>query len=65
MNEKISANINDSSATHERIRVALQWPKKCNHLYQQFLARFETTYQYLRPKIVISELLGLNQATIL
>ena len=68
MNEKISANISESSDTCERIRVALQWLKKHNHqsdLYQQFLACFETMYRYLRSDIVNPELLGLHQDTIL
>ena len=39
--------------------------KENNHLYNQFLARFETMYRYLRPDIVNPELLYLNQDTIL
>ena len=65
MNEKISANLSNNFCTYERIRVALQWLKKNNHLYSQFLARFETMYRYLRPDIVNPELLHLNQDMIL
>ena len=65
MNEKISANLSNNFRTYERIRVALQWLKKNNHLYSQFLARFETVYCYLRPDIVNPELLHLNQDVIL
>ena len=65
MNEKVSANCSNNSDAYERIRVALQWLKKNNHLYNQFLARFETMYRYLRPDIVNTELLCLNLDTIL
>ena len=65
MNEKISINLSNNSDAYERIRVALQWLKRNNHLYKQFLARFETMYRYLRPDIVNPELLNLNQDTIL
>ena len=65
MNEKISANLSNNFCTYECIRVALQWLKKNNHLYSQFLARFETMYRYLRPDIVNPELLHLNQDMIL
>ena len=65
MNEKVSADCSNNSDTYERIRVALQWLKKNNHLYNQFLARFETMYRHLRPDIVNPELLCLNQDTIL
>ena len=35
MNEKISANLSNNFCIYERIRVALQWVKKNNHLYSQ------------------------------
>ena len=54
-----------TSNAYERIRVALQWLKKNNHLYSQFLARFETMYHYLRPDLINPELLCLNQDKIL
>ena len=65
MNEKISTNLSKNSSAYERIRIALQWLKKNNHLYNQFLVRFETMYRFLRPDLVHPELLCLNQDTIL
>ena len=49
----------------ERIRLALQWLKRNNHLYKTFLARFETIYRYFRPDITNPEILKLNQDQIL
>ena len=63
--KKHQINLSNNSDAYECIRVALQWLKRNNHLYKQFLARFETMFRYLRPGIVNPELLGLNQDTIL
>ena len=44
MNEKITESLTKYSDACERIRVALHWLKKNNHLYESFLAHFETMY---------------------
>ena len=43
----------------------LNWFKKKNNLYKQFLARFETMYRYLRHDIVNPDILKGSQDKIL
>ena len=65
INKEITETLTKYSDACERIRVALKWLKKNNHLYKQFLARFETMYRYLRHDIVNPEILKVNQEKIL
>ena len=65
INEDLSDKLVKNSEAYERIRLALHWLKKNNHLYQDFLARFETLYRYVRQEIVNPEVLKLDQNKIL
>ena len=65
MNEKITASLSKYPDAYERIRVALKWLKKNNHIYQQFLACYETIYRLVRPEVLNPEMLDLNQDMIL
>ena len=65
INETITEKLTKYSETCERIRVALNWFKKNNNLYKQFLARFETMYRYLRHDIINPDILKGNQDKIL
>ena len=65
INEEITERLTKYSDACERIRVALNWFKKNNNLYKQFLARFETMYRYLRHDVINPEILKGNQDKIL
>ena len=65
INEDLSDKLVRNSEAYERIRLALHWLKKNNHLYQDFLARFETLYRYVRQEIINPEVLKLDQNKIL
>ena len=65
INNEITEKLTKYSGACERIRVALNWFKKHNNLYKQFLARFETMYRYLRHDIVNPDILNGNQDKIL
>ena len=65
INEQITEKLTEYSGACERIRVALNWFKKNNHLYKDFLARFETMYRYIRQDVVNPEILKGNQDKIL
>ena len=65
MNEKVSDQLTEHPDACERVRVALLWLKQNNHLYQTFLARFETMYRYFRDNLVNPEMLKLNYSDIL
>ena len=65
MNEKVSVKLIKHPDACERVRKALSWLKQNNHLYQTFMARFETMYRYLRDNLVNPEVLNLNYPEIL
>ena len=65
VNEEITERLTKYSGACEQIRIALNWFKKNNNLYKQFLARFETMYRYLRHDLVNPEILKGNQDEIL
>ena len=65
MNEKVNDQLTKHPDAFERIRTALSWFKQNNHLYQTFLARFETMYRFLRDNLVNPEMLKLNYPEIL
>ena len=65
INKEITEKLTKYSGACERIRVALNWFKKQNNLYKQFLARFETMYRYLRHDIVNPDILKGSQDKIL
>ena len=65
INEDLSDKFVKYPEAYERIRLALHWLKKNNHLYQDFLARFETLYRYVRQEIVNPDVLKLDQNKIL
>ena len=63
--ETITEKLTKYSGACERIRIALNWFKKKNNLYKQFLARFETMYRYLRHDVVNPDILKGSQDKIL
>ena len=65
INEDLNDKLAKNSEAYERIRLALHWLKRNNHLYQDFLARFETLYRYIRQEIVNLEVLKLDQNKVL
>ena len=65
LNDKVKEHLTKYPQAAERIRQALQWLKRNNHLYQTFLARFETIYRYFRPDIANPEVLELSEGEIL
>ena len=65
INKEITERLTKYSGACERIRIALNWFKKNNNLYKQFLAHFETMYRYLRHDLVNPEILKGNQDKIL
>lgn len=65
LNDKVKEHLTKYPQAAERIRQALQWLKKNNDLYKQFLTRFETIYRYFRPDIVNPEVLKLHEDQIL
>jgi len=65
INETLNNKTVKHAETYERIRQALHWIKKNNHLYQDFMAKFETLYRYVRQDIVNTEVLKLDHNEIL
>ena len=65
INEEITERLTKYSGACEQIRIPLNWFKKNNNLYKQFLARFETMYQYLWHDFVNPKILKGNQDKIL
>ena len=65
INEPISDDSVKYPEACERIRQALHWLKKNNHLYKDFMARFETLYRYVRQDVVNPEALKLDHNEIL
>ena len=65
LNEKISDELTKYPEACERVRKALSWLKKNNHLYKKLLARYETMYRFIRDNVANPEILKIDYQDIL